>query len=145
MKPRLFTTLIITVFFFLAGLAPAQFLHAQCYKPKPMTTSQTETVKGVWKGIYQYAGTSTAITIHIYTDGDARLICDIDVPPVEGKPDDHLYWFCDGGEFHLKKFISNKTYSFQGTPVNGNIEGLMVIKENDKTVVNGKFRVSKVQ
>jgi predicted GNAT family acetyltransferase len=144
MKLQFFTTPIIATCFLLAGFAP-HFLNAQCYKPKPMTTSQTEIVKGMWKGTYQYAGISRAITINIYTDAAARLVCDIDVPPVEGKPDDHLYWFCDGGEFHLKEFISNKTYSFQGTPVNGTIEGLMVIKENNKAIVNGHFSVSKVK
>jgi hypothetical protein len=119
--------------------------QSQCYKPKPLSATQTAIIKGVWKGTYLFNGETRSVTINIYTDAGNEVVCDVDTPPVAGEPDSHLYWFCDGGEFHLKKFIGNKTYSFQGTPVDGVIKGIMVIRENEKTAMNSKFRIQKVE
>lgn len=127
------------------GLFATDSAQSQCYKPRPLSPNQTSIIKGVWKGTYQLDGETIPVTITIYTDGTDEVACDVDAPPVEGKEDTHLYWFCDGGEFHLKKFIGNKTYSFQGTPVNDVIKGIVVIRENEKTIANGKFQIKKIQ
>ena len=126
-----------------AGLLVTNIAQSQCYKPKPLSASQTAVIKGVWKGTYQFNGETRAVAINIYTDAGNEVVCDVDTPPVEGKADSHLYWFCDGGEFHLKKFIGNKTYSFQGTPVNDVIEGIMVIREDGKSLGSWKFKIKK--
>lgn len=130
---------ILLGFYVVAG----QAVKAQCYRPEPMTAEQISSVKGVWKGNYEYNGKSYLMTVTLYKN--SNITCLIDVPPVPGKETGEQIRFCGGGEFHFKKYVDDLSYEFQGTPKYGKMEGLLTVRKDDKKVGNnGRFTLSKV-
>ena len=115
----------------------------KCYIPKPMSEQQITTVKGIWKGSYQYEGKDYAMTVKLYTDNSTT--CQIENPPVEGKETGEQIRFCDGGEFHFKKIVGELSYEFQGTPSGDKIEGMLTVRKNDERLgQNGRFKLTRI-
>jgi hypothetical protein len=118
---------------------------AQCIKPVPLTAQQAQTITGMWKLQYNYHNKQYDAEIRIRAIGNNEVACDISKPPIPGKETACEYFFCPGGEFHLKKYIGETAYVFQGTPENGHMKGLLSIydKNNKRTLV-GHFTMDKV-
>jgi hypothetical protein len=109
-----------------------------------MSPSQIKSVKGTWKGIYSYEGKEYPVTVKLYTNDN--ITTQVDAPPVQGKETGEQIRFCGGGEFHLKKVVGEMSYEFQGTPVDGKIEGMFTLRRNDvKVGSNGRFKWEKVK
>ena len=127
------------IILFSSCMVAATAINAQkCYRPKPMTSEQIATVRGTWKGNYEYNGKQYAMTVKLYTDN--KITCEIDKPLVDGKETGEQIRFCDGGEFHFKKMIADRSYEFQGTPKDGRIAGILTVRKNDEKVgSNGRF------
>ena len=108
-----------------------------------MTTKQVEQVKGVWTGSYKYEGKDYPMTVKLFTN--SKVSCSIEGAPVAGKETGEQIKFCDGGEFHFKKEVGEKSYEFQGTPKGNRIEGMLTVRKNDTRVgSNGRFQLEKV-
>lgn len=125
-------------------VASGHGLSAQkCYRPEPMSTEQISVVKGIWKGNYNYEGKNYPVTVKLYTGNN--ITCQLDTPPVPGKETGEQIRFCGGGEFHFKKYIDDLSYEFQGTPINGQIEGLLTVRKDDKKIgSNGRFTLNRI-
>lgn len=133
-------------FFLLICVGLINFASAQCIKPTPMTNDQVQKVSGKWKGTYTNNGTATEFEINITPKENNEVVCDINNPPVKGKETAVEYFFCPGGEFHLRKYIGNTSFVFQGTPENGHIKGIVSeydAKNNRKQI--GQFTISKAE
>lgn len=104
-------------------------VQAQCVKPTPMTAQQVQKILGKWAGTYTYKGVEQKIVIDIIPLGKSstEVMCKITNPPLPGKETECEYFFCGGGEFHLKKYIDDIAYVFQGTPENGRMKGILSI------------------
>ena len=100
---------------------------------------------GTWTGSYQSDGKEIPVTMVIREGKNQQITCSMDKPPVEGKADFELFYFCPGGEFHMKKSVGEKTYTFQGTPINNVIKGYMRIQVNNKTIQDGKFSIARAE
>jgi hypothetical protein len=136
--------------FFLVVLLIAGFNYAQaqvCLKPTPMTAEQVQKVIGKWKGTYtNSAGEKTEMEISISVNDKNIVTCDINNPPLAGKETDGEYFFCPGGEFHLRKFVDDVSYVLQGTPQNNQIKGLVSVYDNkNKRTLAGNFAINKAQ
>lgn len=135
---------------FLAGIVLASslfnLLAAQCLKPSPMTPLQIQTVTGKWKGTYTNNGKQQEIEFNIYVKQDKIVVCDVSNPPLKGTETDVEYFFCPGGEFHLRKYIGDQSYVFQATPENNVLKGIVsVYDSNNKRKKSGDFVVSKTE
>ena len=120
--------------------------HAQCLKPSPMTQQQIQTVKGTWKGSYTHNGSQRELVINISARDSNIVVCEINNPPIPGREADVEYFFCPGGEFHLRKYIGDSSFVFQATPVDNRMKGMVSVydgKNNRKKT--GDFVLSKTE
>ena len=136
--------------FILAGIVLASSLFnlaiAQCLKPTPMTPQQIQVVTGKWKGTYTNNDKQLEIVINIYVNQGNEVTCDISNPPLEGKETSVEYFFCPGGEFHLRKYVGDLSYVFQGMPVNNTIKGIVSVYDSkNQRKKTGDFLMSKVE
>ena len=118
--------------------------NAQCLKPTPMSQQQIQTVKGKWKGSYTHNGSRRDLVIDISAPDSNVVVCEINNPPIPGKEADVEYFFCPGGEFHLRKYIGDSSFVFQATPVKNTMKGMVSVydsKNNRKKT--GDFVLSK--
>ena len=122
------------------------FVAAQCLKPTPMTPQQIQRVTGKWIGTYTNNDKQQEIVVNIYVNQGNEVTCDIDNPPLPGKETDVEYFFCPGGEFHLRKYIGDVSYVFQGTPENNRIKGIVSVYDGkNQRKKTGDFLMSKVE
>jgi hypothetical protein len=120
------------------------FANAQCLKPSPMTPQQVQAVKGQWKGSYTHNGSPRELVINISALDSNVVICEINNPPIPGKEADVEYFFCPGGEFHLRKYIGDSSFVFQATPVNNTMKGMVSVYDNkNKRKKTGDFVLAK--
>jgi hypothetical protein len=118
--------------------------NAQCLKPSPMTQQQIQTVKGQWKGSYTHNGSQRELVINISAPDSNVVICEINNPPIPGKEADVEYFFCPGGEFHLRKYIGDSSFVFQATPVDNKMKGMVSVYDNkNKRKKTGDFVLAK--
>lgn len=133
--------------FFLAVLlfcGLMNFVNGQCIKPPPLTTEQVQKVTGKWKGVYTNNGERVELEINISAKSANEVVCEINNPPLPGKETAVEYFFCPGGEFHLRKYIGDLSFVFQGTPENNNIKGtLSVYDSKNKRKQGGDFSITK--
>lgn len=122
------------------------FLAAQCVKPTPMTTQQAQAVTGTWKMKYTCHEKQYEAEVKIQPAKDNDVTCNISQPPLTGKETAAEYFYCPGGEFHLKKYVGDVAYVFQGTPQNGRIKGILSFYDKDnKRTMGGHFTMEKVE
>ena len=138
MKKHFFLAVLLTGFF--------HFAQAQkCLKPTPMTADQVQKVTGKWKGVYtNLNGEKTDIEINISAKANNEVECEINNPPLAGKETSVEYFFCPGGEFHLRKFVGDNSFVFQASPENNTMAGIVSMydsKSNRKML--GRFSISK--
>jgi hypothetical protein len=56
------------------------------------------------------------------------------------------YFFCPGGEFHLRKYIGDNSFVFQGTPENNQIKGIVSVYDGkNKRKLTGHFAMNKAE
>lgn len=104
-----------------------------------------QTVIGTWKVQYTYNDKQYETEIRIDAVKNNEVTCEITNPPIEGKETAGEYFFCPGGEFHLKKHVGDVAYVFQGVPENGVIKGMVSVYDKDnKRSAKGRFSMSKV-
>ncbi|MGN6292539.1 MAG: hypothetical protein ACTHMV_07315 [Chitinophagaceae bacterium] len=121
------------------------YLSAQCVKPAPLTAQQTQAVTGTWKLQYTYNDKQYDTEIKIRTVKNNEVVCEIANPPITGKETAGEYFFCPSGEFHLKKYVGDIAYVFQGVPENGQIKGTLSVYDKDnKRSQGGDFLMSKI-
>ena len=136
----------VSVCFLLLFCGVMNDLHSQCVKPTPMNAQQIKSVSGKWKGSYTYKGDKKDIEIRVYIANNKEVVCDVRNPPLEGKETFNEYFFCPGGEFHLKKYIGDLAYVFQGVPENDQIKGILSIYTSDtKRTQGGNFTIKRIE
>ena len=120
-------------------------LFSQCVKPAPFTAQQTQAVTGNWKIQYTYLDKQYESDIRIQVVKNNEVACEISNPPIAGKETAGEYFFCPSGEFHLKKYVGDIAYMFQGVPENGRIKGTLSVYDKDnKRTSGGVFSMDKV-
>jgi hypothetical protein len=102
-----------------------------CLKPVPLTSQQVQVVAGKWKGTYTNSTGQQDIEINIYVKTGNDVICEVSNPPLPGKETDVEYFFCPGGEFHMRKFVGDISYVFQAVPENGQMKGMISSYDKD--------------
>lgn len=136
-KQILFSFLLIGGFF--------HYAHAQCLKPTPLSSDQVRKITGKWKGTYINNGAEVNLEINIAANPNNEVTCNVSNPPLAGKETMVEYFFCPGGEFHLRKYIGDLSYVFQGTPENNKIKGIVSVYDaNNKRKQEGNFTISKM-
>jgi len=136
MKSLLFTLLLAVLYM---GLA------AQCVKPTPMTSAQVQPVTGSWKMQYTYHDRQYETELRIHVLQGTEIACDMSNPPLPDRPTACEYFFCPGGEFHMKKYVGETAYVFQGTPENGHIKGILSFYDKDnKRTMGGHFTMDRI-
>jgi hypothetical protein len=119
---------------------------SQCIKPPPLTTEQVQKVSGKWKGSYTNNGTQVDLEINISAKAGNEVACEINNPPVAGKETMVEYFFCPSGEFHLRKYVGDVSFVFQGVPENGQIKGTVSMYDaKNKPTQLGNFTMSKAE
>ena len=131
-------------FLVIACTLVSQALQAQCVKPTPMNAQQVQSVVGSWKGTYTCNGEQRDIEINITMKTNNEVECAVTNPPLEGSATSFEYFFCPGGEFHMRKYIDNVSYVFQGTPVDGRLKGIVSMYDaKNKRKQLGHFQVAR--
>jgi len=137
MKKYLWLLLLLFCF---TGFSNAQL----CLKPVPMTSEQVRLVVGKWKGTITNTTGEQQVEIDIYSKTGKDVICEVNNPPLKGKETDVEYFFCPSGEFHLRKFVGDVSYVFQGVPENGQIKGtISIYDKNSERTSGGDFTITK--
>jgi hypothetical protein len=121
-------------------------VNGQCIKPTPMTADQVQKVTGKWKGSYTHNGSQVDLEVNIAAKTGNEVDCIINNPPIKGKETAVEYFFCPGGEFHLRKYIGDVSFVFQGTPENNSIKGLVSMYDSkNKRTLLGHFTLGKAE
>src|ERR1700754_2511993 len=113
--------------FVLAAILASATIQAQCIKPTPMTSQQLLIAAGKWQGTYTCNGVEKKTEFIISADKENLASCSVSNPPMTGKESISECFFCGGGELHVRKYIGEEAYMFQGTPENRSIKGMVPI------------------
>ncbi|WP_315814096.1 hypothetical protein [Paraflavitalea speifideaquila] len=88
-----------------------------------MTSQQVQSIVGNWKMKYTYLNNAYETGISILAQKNNEVSCTIGKAPIAGKETAAEYFFCPGGEFHLKNMWEKRRMYSRVFPRTGKLKG----------------------